>query len=286
MQRSKHLGAIALAAAALVGTAAQAGTLDDVRKSGLLRIAYREDSPPFSFKRDGVVAPVGFMVDLCRAVADGLSRTLKKPDLKVDYIRVTSTDRFEAIVNGKADLLCEATTATLKRRETVDFSIATFVDGASFIIRSDGPQDLAALAGKKVGVLAGTTTEDELRRATGTTKVNAEVVLVNTHEEGVAAVEKGAFAAYFADRAILTAMLQTGGKPATGLALADIYLSVEPYALAMRRGDEDFRLAVDRELSRIYRTADIAKVFGATFGQAARPSPMLQSLFMIAALPE
>lgn len=285
MPLPKHLGTILVAALALLGTAVQAGTLDDIRENGVLRIAYREDAPPFSFKKEGVVAPVGFMVDLCRAVADGLAREIGRADLKVTYVPVTSSNRFDAITGGKADLLCEATTATLRRRESLGFSIPTFVDGASFIIRSTGPKDIAAMAGQKVAVLAGTTTEGDLRRAFAAGKVDADVTLMQTHQEGLDAVEKGTVVAYFADRAILTSMLQSGGRPASDLALADIYLSVEPYALAMQRGDEDFRLAVDTQLSRIYRSGEVAKLFSATFGPG-RPSPLLLGLFTTAALPQ
>lgn len=285
MSLQKYLGLATLMAGALLVNAAGAGTLDDVKKSGTLRIAYREDAPPFSFKKEGSVAPVGFMVDLCRAVGAGLGKAIGIADLKIAYLPVTSTDRFEAITAGKADLLCEATTATLKRRESVGFSIATFIDGASFIIGPNGPKDIANLAGKKAGVLAGTTTEGDLRRATEAAKIDTGIVLVKTHQEGVDAVEKGTLAAYFADRAILTSLLQTGGNPARGLALADTYLSVEPYALAMRRGDEDFRLAVDTELSRIYRSGEIAKIFAGTFGPG-RPSPLLLGLFTTSALPQ
>jgi polar amino acid transport system substrate-binding protein/glutamate/aspartate transport system substrate-binding protein len=285
MPLPKHLGTILVTALALLATAVQAGTLDDIRKNGVLRIAYREDAPPFSFKREGVVAPVGFMVDLCRAVADGLAKQIGVADLKVTYVPVTSTNRFDAITSGKADLLCEATTVTLRRRESLGFSIATFVDGASFIIRSTGPKDIAAMSGQKVAVLAGTTTEQDLRRAFGAAKVDADIRLMQTHQEGLDAVEKGTVVAYFADRAILTSLLQSGGRPSSNLALADTYLSVEPYALAMQRGDEDFRLAVDAQLSRIYRSGEIAKLFAATFGPG-RPSPTLLGLYMTSALPQ
>lgn len=285
MPLSKHLGAILIAAVALIGSVAQAGTLDDMRKNGVLRIAYREDAPPFSYKKEGVVAPVGFMVDLCRAVADGLAKEIGMANLKVTYVPVTSSNRFDAIMGDKADLLCEATTATLRRRKSLGFSIATFVDGASFIIRSTGPKDIGAMAGQKVAVLAGTTTEEDLRRAFVAAKVDADITLMQNHQEGLDAVEKGTVVAYFADRAILTSLLQSGGRPAGTLALADTYLSIEPYALAMKRGDEDFRLAVDTQLSRIYRSGEIAKLFAATFGPA-RPSPMLLGLFTTSALPQ
>jgi ABC-type amino acid transport substrate-binding protein len=280
-----RLGIMLIAALTLLGTAVQAGTLDDIRKSGILRIAYREDAPPFSFKREGVVAPVGFMVDLCRAVADGLAKQIAMADLKVSYVPVTSSNRFDAITGEKADLLCEATTVTLRRRESLGFSIATFVDGASFIIRSTGPKDIAAMAGRKVAVLAGTTTEEDLKRAFAASKVDADITRMQTHQEGLDAVEKGTVVAYFADRAILTSLLQSGGRPSGNLALADTYLSVEPYALGMKRGDEEFRLAVDAQLSRIYRSGEIAKLFAATFGPG-RPSPLLLGLFTTSALPQ
>jgi polar amino acid transport system substrate-binding protein/glutamate/aspartate transport system substrate-binding protein len=140
-------------------------------------------------------------------------------------------------------------------------------------------------AAKKVGVLAGTTTEEDLRRAMTAAKINADIVLMKEHQEGIAAVEKGTLAAYFADRAILTSLLQTGGNPARGLQLADAYLSIEPYALAMRRGDEDFpprcRYRAEPDLS----VGDISKIFAATFGQG-RPSPMLLGLYVTSALPQ
>lgn len=285
MSLSKYLGAAIVMMATVFTGAAQAGTLDDVKKNGVLRIAYRDDAPPFSFKREGMAAPVGFMVDLCRAVGEGLGKAAGVADLKIAYVPVSSTDRFDAITGGKADLLCEATTVTLKRRETLDFSIATFIDGASFVIGPNSPKDLAQLTGHKAGVLAGTTTEDALRRALGAAKLDTNIVLVKTHQEGIDAVEKGTLAAYFADRAILTSLVQMGGKPAGNLSLADTYLSVEPYALALRRGDDDFRLAVDTELSRIYRSGEIAKIFAGTFGPG-RPSSLLQGLYMTSALPQ
>ena len=102
------------------------------------------------------------MVDLCRAVAKDIAGQLKVKSLHVTYVPVTAADRFDAIKQGQADMLCEPTSATLARRELVDFSIPTFVDGASLIIRADAPHDLKGLAGQKIRS-AGTTTEQGLR---------------------------------------------------------------------------------------------------------------------------
>jgi ABC-type amino acid transport substrate-binding protein len=181
---------------------ASAGVLDRVAQEKAIRIAYREDAPPFSFK-DKIGEPAGFMVDLCRAVAKKLSEERNLAGLNVIYVAVTAADRFEAITQQKADLLCEPTSVTLSRRQLVDFSIPTFLDGASLIVRADGPKKLDELAGRKVGVAAGTTTEESLRNSLKDAGIGAEVVAANTHGEGLAMLDDGKITAYFADRSIL-----------------------------------------------------------------------------------
>ena len=289
---SKTFGALTLASTVwFVGEAVgqtPTPTIDQIRSSKTLRIGYDRDAPPFSYiapSSPATAAPQGYSVDLCRAVADQFKEQLKIPDLKVAYVAVNSVNRFDTIVDNKADLLCEASTATLSRRAKVDFSIAIFIDGASFAIGPNGPRDVKQLAGKKVAVLPGTTTEQELRRALTGTQINAEIVLVKTNQEGLDLVEKGGAAAYFADRATLTFLLRKD-KQLANLLMADTYLSIEPIALALRRGDSDFRLAVDTALSHIYRRGEIVQVFKGAFGPLTTPSPLLNALFQISGLPD
>jgi ABC-type amino acid transport substrate-binding protein len=263
---------------------ASAGVLDRVVQEKSIRIAYREDAPPFSFK-DKIGEPAGFMVDLCRAVAKKLAEERNLAGLNVIYVPVTAADRFAAITQQKADLLCEPTTVTLSRRQLVDFSIPTFLDGASLMVRADGPKKLAELAGRKVGVAAGTTTEESLRNSLKDAGIGAEVVAANTHGEGLAMLDDGKITAYFADRSILLFLIKDSKAPEK-LRLADDYLSIEPYALALPRGDNDFRLAVDRALSHIYRSGEIGTIFERTFGGKAKPSQILQTLYLISGLPD
>jgi ABC-type amino acid transport substrate-binding protein len=188
----RRLGALAFAtgAAAFALAQAEAGTLDRARQDKTFRIAFREDAPPFSFSGPNG-EPAGFMVDLCRSVAKHIADDLKIADIKVGYVPVTSSNRFDAITTGKADLLCEPTSETLSRREQVDFSITTFIDGASLVVAGDGPADFRALAGQKVGVLAGTTTEKGLSDTLAGAGIAAEVVPAKTHDEGLAMLAKG-----------------------------------------------------------------------------------------------
>jgi len=261
-----------------------AGVLDRVAQEKAIRIAYREDAPPFSFK-DKIGEPAGFMVDLCRAVAKKVAEERNLPSLSVVYVPVTAADRFDAITQEKADLLCEPTSVTLSRRQLVDFSIPTFLDGASLIVRADGPKKLNELTGRKVGVAAGTTTEESLRNSLRDAGIGAEVVAAETHRDGLAMLDEGKISAYFADRSILLFLIKDSKAPEK-LRLADDYLSVEPYALALPRGDNDFRLAVDRALSHIYRSGEIGTIFERTFGGKAKPSQILQTLYLISGLPD
>jgi ABC-type amino acid transport substrate-binding protein len=281
----------AVFAAALVGmvsgagTAVAAGVNDQIRTSQTIRIAYREDAPPFSYKETNSAEPTGFIVNLCRAVAKKLGEQLGVSSLKIAYVPVTAANRFDTIQKSDADLLCEATTATLARRAQVDFSIATFVDGASLLSTDKSLRNLKGLAGQKIGVLSGTTTENELRNALKDAGVTAEIIPAKTHAEGMAMLDSGQVTAYFADRSILLYLIKDSKAP-KNLAIADTFLTIEPYALALAHGDEDFRLAVDTALSHIYRSGEIRSIFEQTFGGKAEPSDSVKVLYMMSALPD
>jgi len=273
----------ALAVGAVAGDA-QAATLDRIKSTGEFKIGYRDDAVPFSFKT-AIGEAAGYSVDLCRAVAAHAKQTLGLAELKVTYVPVTAEGRFDAIRDGRVDLLCGATTATLGRRKMVDFSIPVFVDGASVLYRADGPGGFEALAGKSVGVRAGTTTENALDITLKRLGIDVQVVAVDDHQDGLAKLEAGTISAYFADRAILLFLAAGSTKPEM-LKLSQRYYTYEPYALAMLRGDDEMRLLVDRALSRLYRSGAIEGLFAGSFGPGAKPSEPLKMLYLINALPE
>ncbi len=267
----------------LVAGQAEADVLARLSQGEPLRIGFREDAAPFSYRND-LGNPVGFSIELCGVVVRDLKQELGLPDLLVEFIPVGAESRFAALQDGTIDLLCGATTATLSRRELVDLSIPTFIDGASVLYRKGGPADFESLAGHKVGVRGGTTTEAALQEALAELSVAAEVVSVSDHTDGLAMLEKNELAAYFADQSILLfLLLQSGAQDE--LWLSGRFFTREPYALALPRGDDDFRLFVDRSLSRLYRSGAMGKVFTKSFG-LAKPSQLVESLYLISALPE
>src|SRR5262250_2128580 len=133
---SKVFGVITLIGLTLtMPGGASAGALDRIRQEKTIRIAYREDAPPFSYK-NSIGEPAGFMVDLCRAVAKKLTEQLQLSALSVVYVPVTAANRFDASELGKASVLREATGATRSRREVRNLWISSCVDGAILMIRA------------------------------------------------------------------------------------------------------------------------------------------------------
>ncbi len=274
---------VTILAVAGIGPAA-AGVLERAKESGEIRIGYRLDAEPFSFKNsEGRAA--GYSVDLCRAAVAEAAVALGVAELKTVEVQVTGADRLDAVQQGKIDLLCEATTLTLSRRENVDFSLPTFATGASLLYPKDGAKSFDQLEGKKVGVLAGSTTEDGLKKALEAAKISATIVAVPTHTDGIERLANGELAAYFGDGAIL--LYQLVQSPFRDrLLMSDKVLSFEPYALAVPKGDDDFRLVVDRALARLSRTGEVGTIFQRNFGEGAKPSKLIEALWVLDAVPE
>lgn len=274
--------AMVLLGAAVGG--ADAGVLERAKSTGELRIGYRADAEPFSFKNsEGKAA--GYSVDLCKAAAAEAAVKLGVAELKLVEVELSAADRLDAIPAGKIDLLCEATTVTMGRREAADFSMLTFATGASLLYPKDGATSFDQLEGKKVGVLTGSTTETGLKKALEVAKINATIVAVPSHTDGIERLANGEFAAYFGDGAILLFnLMQSPFRDR--ILMSDKVLSFEPYALALPKGDDEFRLVVDRALARLSRTGEIASVFEKNFGSGAKPSKLIEALWVLDAVPE
>ncbi len=262
---------------------AAAATLERIKESGRIKLGYRGDAAPYSFD-NAIGEPAGYSVNLCRAIVAHLKRDLGLAEIGVDYVRVSSKDRFEAVQNGRIDLLCGSATATLSRRKLVDFSLPVFIDGATVMTRVGGPDNFEALAGHKIGVLGATTTEALLGSVIDKFKLGAEIVTVANHPQGLGKLEAGEISAYFSDQAILVYLAAQSANP-KALRVGARFFSHEPYALALPRGDNEFRLAVDRALSRIYRSGAVEGIFKSAFGEA-KPSDLLKALYIVSALPE
>jgi glutamate/aspartate transport system substrate-binding protein len=285
MHRSRVTSLLAAFVCALPALAL-GGTLDQIKKSGEMRIGYPTDAPPLAFN-DTAGQASGYSVDLCRRIATAVKESLKLADLKVTFVPLASADRLDAVARNKVDIECGATTMTLSREEKVDFTLMTFVTGGGLLANaSSSINTLADLGGKSVAVVRGTTTESALKSALAKNLVDAKVVAVGNREEGMKQLDAGQVVAFASDQVVLIGQIFQSADPGKYNLTRDLF-SYEPYGFVVRRDDAAFRLVVNRALAQVYRNGQIEQIYGRWFGRAGIGiSNVLAAMYLIQALPE
>ena len=285
----KPLLAALIVGASLAGGAAMAqtnpGTLGKIKAAKAINVAFSADSLPFSFNAANN-EPAGYSIDLCKRVIAQVGRAVGEANLKVNWLAGSVTERLQMVNTGRADLECANTTQTQSRLTIVDFSNLIFLDGGALLVSTASPINaIADLAGKKVAVLTGTTTQTRLNEQLRLRSVSATVVPITDASAGVAMLEAGTVDAYAGDKVKLVGLAAQGKDPAK-LALVLEELSFEPYAMALPRNDSAFRLEVNKALTQVYISGDIEQIFSQWLGKLGRPSALLAVMFLLNAIPE
>src|SRR5512132_2407309 len=230
-------------------------TLKRIRDSGTLTIGVREASVPFSFI-DSQKQPQGYSVDLCLKVADAIKHELNLPRLDVRLVAVTSANRSAMVKDGKVDLECGSTTNTRDRQKEVAFAYTTFVAGIKMLARkSSNIGSVDDLRGKTVVVTKGTTSEHMVRQMNDERALNLTILEARDHDESFAAVSDGRAVAFPMDDVLLYGLISKAAKP-DDFAVVGKYLSVEPYAIMMRKDEPQLEKIVDRALIDLFQSGE------------------------------
>lgn len=267
--------------------AAQEDTLAKIKRTNAVTIGYRESSPPFSFVVGNSPKPQGYSIDLCLRIAEALKKDLALPQMDVKWVKVTPDNRIASVANGTVDIECGSTTKTLGRMAQVDFTVLTFLDGGSLLtLNAANINRLTDLAGKRVAVIPGTTTEGAIRDVIKKLGLlNVTLLAVKDHADGLAALDDGKTDAYASDRTLLAGLAVSSRNPAK-LYLLEEFISYEPYAFMIRRGDPSFHLAVDRVLIRLYRSAEVVPVYEKWFGPFPEGGSLIAAVYVLNSVPE
>ena len=249
----------------------------------VLPICYREDTAPFSYL-DEVGHPIGYTVELCERAAKILNSQTR-------MVPVTAENRFETLNNGDCDLLCEATTVTLRRREDVDFSFYTFLTGSAFLYPKSLSSNESSDEKIQVGYLRGTTVELAAKAGTIIGGNSAQYVIgdefeFQSHEDARNALMIGSIHGYLADREILEAMLEEFPSLDQTHRISLRNLTYEPYAIAVRRGDHQTRLDIDTALAKLFTEAGLMRELLGTYIPTRQDDRLLEDLFKIQSIPE
>ncbi|WP_070411253.1 glutamate/aspartate ABC transporter substrate-binding protein [Pseudomonas lundensis] len=261
--------------AALISTpvfaAELTGTLKKIKESGTITLGHRDSSIPFSYIADASGKPVGYSHDVQLAIVEGLKKQLDMPDLKVKYNLVTSQTRIPLVQNGTVDVECGSTTNNAERAQQVDFSVGIFEIGTRLLSKKDSPyKDFADLKGKNVVTTAGTTSERILKAMNADKQMGMNVISAKDHGEAFNMLESGRAVAFMMDDALLAGEMAKAKKP-TDWAVTGTPQSYEIYGCMMRKGDPDFKKAVDDAIVATYKSGEINKIYDKWFQQPIPP---------------
>ena len=269
---------LALAATLLVGlSAANAGTLDDVKKKGTVSCGVNTGLGGFSMP-DSTGVWKGLDVDACRAVAAAVFGDASK----VHYVPTTGTSRFAALQSGEIDILARNTTFTFVRDATIGLRMVqvNFYDGQGFLVRKSIPANsLPELAGATICLLQGSTHELNLADWMKQHDVKFEVVLLDTTDVLIKALLSGRCDVASSDSSNLASIRGAGVPNPDEFKILPDRISKEPLGPMVRRGDDQW-LDVVRWSMMAMLEAEEAGVTSANVEQMrdTSPNPVVQRL--------
>ena len=235
-------------------------TLATIKSTHVVRLGFRESSPPFSFL-DQANRPIGYSLELCAAVVDEIGATIDAADLRIEYVKVTSDDRIPAVVTKKIDLECGSTTANFERRKQVAFSPLMFVAGTKLMVAAKSTANaLTDLKGKTIVVTKGTTNEQAIQAANAKSSLGLKIVTADDHEQSYKMLADGKADAFATDDILLYGLIAHHKAEATMKIVGD-YLSYDPYGIMFRKGEPELAAAVERAFRKLATNHDLLPLY-------------------------
>src|SRR6476620_7001016 len=260
------LAASLLAAAASAQTSSEglSPTLAKIKKTHVVRLGYRESSPPFSFL-DQSNRPIGYSLELCEAIVEEIGVEVDDANLKIEHVKVTSDDRIPAVTGNKIHLECGSTTANAERAKLVAFSPLMFVAGTKLMVPKassiSGPTDLK---GKTVVVTKGTTNEQAMHTIDKKFSLGLNIVTSPDHEQSYQMLVDGKADAFATDDILLYGLIARH-KTQDKFKVTGEYLSYDPYGIMFRKGEPQLAAVVERTFRKLGSGRDLIQLYNKWF---------------------
>ena len=241
------------------------GTLQKIYETGVIRLGHRENSPPFAFL-DAQRRPIGYSLDICDVVVEQVGEHVHQ-SLRVEYVPVSPSNRFDLVNSGAVDLECGSTTASSERRTVFDFSPPIFVTGTKLLVkRGSGIRSLRDLQGKTVVLTSGTVHADTMPRLAQRQKVSIGFVFAPDHDASFSILAAGKADAFANDDIQLYGAIALRNAASDYRVVGDL-LTYADYALMFRRGDAEFAEVVNEAFERMAKSGQTRAIYRRWFEQ-------------------
>ncbi len=264
------IAGVALTSISGAALAQDGGTLKKIRDTGVIKIGHRDASIPFSYLDDSQ-KPIGYGVDICLKIADAIKANLKMPNLKVEFVPVTSQTRIPILTGGNIDVECGSTTNSIERQKQVAFAPTYFMTGTKIVVKkSSGIKSYDDLKGKTVVFTQGTTNERAMKAYNDEKKLGINFIPSKDHAESFLAVETGRAVAFPMDDILLYSLVASARNPGDYVVVGE-FLSDDPYAIMLRKDDAEFKKLVDSTVGAMYKSGEINKIYTKWFQSKIPP---------------
>jgi len=239
-------------------------TLANIKKAHVVRLGYRESSPPFSFL-DQANRPIGYSLELCEAIVDEIGVEVDDANLKIEYVKVTSDDRIPAVVQNKIDLECGSTTANAERSKQVAFSPLIFVAGTKLMVpKASTVSGATDLKGKTVVVTKGTTNEQAMHAVDKKFALGLNIITTPDHEQSYQMLVDQKADAFATDDILLYGLIARH-KAQDKFRVTGEYLSYDPYGIMFRKGEPQLAAVVERTFRKLGSNRDLIPLYNKWF---------------------
>ena len=273
MKRKTMIGYALVATLSAAPAMAQelTGTLKNIKDTGAITLSFRDSSIPFSYLDDNQ-KPIGFAMDICLKIVDAVKKQLGMPDIAVDTLAVTSSNRIPLMVNGTLDLHCSATTNNADRQKQVAFAPTHFLTASRFVAKkASNIKTIDDLKGKTVVSTAGTTNIKQLTEANAARNLNVNIIPAKDHAEAFLMVETDRAVAFVMDDILLASLVAGSKAPGDYVISKDAFSKPEPYGIMLRKDDPAFKKVVDSATAALYTSGEAQKIYDKWFTQKIPP---------------
>ncbi|MEA2117676.1 amino acid ABC transporter substrate-binding protein [Halovibrio sp. HP20-50] len=251
--------------------------LSRIASNGEINVGHRTSEAPFSYVAND--KPMGYAIDLCLNVIEGLRKELVLDELAINFVPVTPANRFILVRNGEVDIECGVTTNTPERRRQAAFSFPHFLTATRYVsLTEQNMQSIEDLAGRSVVSTTGTINIEQLNELNRSKGLNISVMLSRNHEDAFSMVASGKASAFVMDAVLLAGLVSSAADPSMFNISKAALSSAEPYGLMMPPDDPVFVDLVNSKLRHLYQSEAIHPLYAKWFLQPIPPDDQVLNL--------
>ncbi len=241
----KKFVVIALVCFSLIYSIADARSLAEIKKSGVLKVAVDGNTPGFNFYKNGVLT--GLEVDLAQDIAARMG-------LKVEWTVQPFNTLLIALRQDRFDLIADSHTITPQREKLVDFLQPHYCSGSNIITKSGGPLTANDLKNKTVSVAVGTVYYDKLTTIPGI----KQIMTVPSESDGFMALLNNRSDAWVTQKSMAVSAIDSSPHK-NELVIGDVILN-QINAMVIAKGNTELQDALNREMQAAMTDGTYAKL--------------------------